>query len=123
MRTFTVCVLSLLVAAFVLAAPVREGLKAGEESEFTIGEIDGKKVKMTFCRVPAGKATLGSPATEAERRMDEAEHEFATAGFWMGKYEVTQAEWAAVMGENPSAFDGKRENGAKGLDTARFPVE
>jgi formylglycine-generating enzyme required for sulfatase activity len=36
---------------------------------------------------------------------------------------VTQAEWTAVTGANPSAFDGKRENEAKGLDTTCFPVE
>ena len=41
----------------------------------------------------------------------------------MGKYTVTQAEWQAVMGNNPSAFDGKQDNTAKGLDTSRFPVE
>ena len=26
--------------------------------------------------------------------------------YWMGKYEVTQAQWEAVMGENPSRFQG-----------------
>lgn len=29
-----------------------------------------------------------------------------TEGFYMAKYEVTQAEWRAVMGNNPSAFKG-----------------
>ena len=27
-------------------------------------------------------------------------------GLWFGKYEVTQAQWEAVMGENPSEFKG-----------------
>jgi len=31
-----------------------------------------------------------------------------TQGFWMGKYEVTQAQWQTVMGNNPSRFKGDR---------------
>ena len=26
-------------------------------------------------------------------------------GFWLGKYEVTQAEWQGVMGSNPSNYE------------------
>ena len=33
-------------------------------------------------------------------------HEVCVKGFWMGKYEVTQAQWQAVMGSNPSNFQG-----------------
>jgi formylglycine-generating enzyme required for sulfatase activity len=31
-----------------------------------------------------------------------------TKGFWMGKYEVTQAQWKSVMGSNPSCFMGDK---------------
>nr|MBI1229648.1 SUMF1/EgtB/PvdO family nonheme iron enzyme [Cytophagales bacterium] len=31
-------------------------------------------------------------------------HEVALSGFYIGKYEVTQAQWRAVMGNNPSYF-------------------
>ena len=74
---------------------------------------------MKFCWIPVGKATLGSPKEERERYDDEKEHEYATKGFWLGKYPVTQVEWKAVMKENPSAFDGKNDNPAKGMDTTR----
>jgi formylglycine-generating enzyme len=95
-------------------------LKAGDERLFEVA--DG--VKMVFCWAPPGKATLGSPTTEQERNDDdEGESEFSTKGFWLGKYEVTQAEWIAVMGTNPSNFDGKKNSKAKGLETSRFPVE
>ena len=77
-------------------------LTAGESREFEIA----KGMKMTFCWIPAGKAPLGSPAGEKERRDDEKEHEFATKGFWLGKYEVQQSEWEGVMGDNPSQFKG-----------------
>ena len=35
-------------------------------------------------------------------------HEVCIADFSIGKYEVTQAEWQAVMGSNPSTFTGDR---------------
>jgi formylglycine-generating enzyme required for sulfatase activity len=92
----------------------------GEEPEYEIAP----GVRMAFCWVPPGAATLGSPDTEKDRDLsDESDHEYTSKGFWLGKYEVTQAEWAAVMGSNPSHFDGKKDNKAKGLDTSRFPVE
>ncbi len=96
-------------------------------------------VKMTFCWIPAGKCQLGSPKAERDavlKTIDETKESemlqleaeekrgtFKTDGFWMGKYEVTQAEWRAVMESNPSSFDGKKRNKAEGIDTSRFPVE
>ncbi len=74
----------------------------GEEREFDITD----KIEMKFCWIPAGKAMLGSPENEEERRCDEIEHEFETNGFWMGKYPVIQSQWKGVMGNNPSHFNG-----------------
>jgi formylglycine-generating enzyme required for sulfatase activity len=34
------------------------------------------------------------------------EREVAVPGFYIGKYQVTQAQWEAVMGNNPSHFKG-----------------
>jgi formylglycine-generating enzyme required for sulfatase activity len=48
---------------------------------------------------------------------------YTSTGFWLGKFEVTQAEWTAMMGTNPSAFNGKNGNAALGPDTSRFPVD
>lgn len=93
--------------------------RPGEEREFTIR--DG--VRMRFCYIPPGRATLGSPVTEPFRNEDEQEHEFQTDGFWLAKYPCTQEEWSAVMGGNPSQFDGVKENAAAGMDTSRFPVD
>jgi formylglycine-generating enzyme required for sulfatase activity len=113
-----------LLAIVAFAGPVAAQPKAGEERAFEIAQ----GVKMKFCWIPAGKATLGSPKTELDRFDDESEHEFATKGFWLGKYEVTQEEWKAVMGNNPSIFtlDGNVKNQLqedKIKDTSRFPVE
>jgi serine/threonine protein kinase/formylglycine-generating enzyme required for sulfatase activity len=93
--------------------------KPGEERSFEIAP----GVKMVFCWIPPGTATLGSPAGEPARHEEEAEHAYTSKGFWLGKYEVTQEQWKAVTGDNPSHFDGVKENKANGMETARFPVE
>jgi formylglycine-generating enzyme required for sulfatase activity len=64
-------------------------------------------VAMTFCWIPPGKFIMGSPANEKGRRDNENQVEVTlTKGFWMAKTEVTQAQWEAVMGNNPSNFKG-----------------
>jgi formylglycine-generating enzyme required for sulfatase activity/predicted Ser/Thr protein kinase len=65
-------------------------------------------IGMEFVLVPAGKFQMGSPKTEAKRSSDEGPQHEVTIGapFYLGKYEVTQGEWAAVMGNNPSYFKG-----------------
>ncbi len=58
-----------------------------------------------------GNFTMGSPAGEEGRYDDEKQHSVTlTEGYWLGKYEVTQGEWEALMGNNPSHFKnaGKR---------------
>jgi formylglycine-generating enzyme required for sulfatase activity len=37
---------------------------------------------------------------------DNAQHQVTLSSFYMGRYEVTQKEWVAVMGSNPSSFKG-----------------
>ena len=59
---------------------------------------------MEFVRVPAGEFLMGSASAEA--RGDERPLTLVriSQGFSLGKYEVPQAEWQAVMGNNPSNF-------------------
>jgi formylglycine-generating enzyme required for sulfatase activity len=56
--------------------------------------------------IPPGTFRMGSPTNEVDRWDDEGPQTAATLtkGFWMGKYEVTQGEYLAVMGSNPSYF-------------------
>lgn len=55
--------------------------------------------------IAPGVFTMGSPATEAERNPDETSHRVTLSrGYWLGKTEVTQGQWEAVMGNNPSYF-------------------
>jgi formylglycine-generating enzyme required for sulfatase activity len=55
---------------------------------------------------------MGSPSNEPQRGNDELQHQVTLSAFYMGKYQVTQAEYEAVMGTNPSYFIG-----------SNFPVE
>lgn len=59
--------------------------------------------------VPSGKFMMGSPASEKDRLKDETQHEVTiTKSYYMGKYEVTQEQWEAVMGDNPSRTKGAK---------------
>jgi len=60
----------------------------------------------TFVEIPAGRFSMGSPETEVGRARDEGPvHEVTIPRpLLLGKYEVTQAQWRAVMGENPATF-------------------
>jgi len=56
--------------------------------------------------VQGGSFTMGSPTSEEGRDNDECPHAVTVGSFSMGKYEVTQAQWKAIMGNNPSKFAG-----------------
>jgi len=59
-----------------------------------------------LCWCPPGRFRMGSPPDEPGRRADESQVEVTlTAGFWMGKYEVTQGQWQRVMGEVPGPLN------------------
>lgn len=64
-------------------------------------------VAQVFALAPAGSFTMGSPASEDGRSSDENQVEVTLSQpFWLAKTEVTQAQWEAVMGSNPSSFKG-----------------
>jgi formylglycine-generating enzyme required for sulfatase activity len=58
--------------------------------------------------VPPGTFAMGSPSSESGRNVDEGPQTLVTLskGLWMGKYEVTQGDYLAVMGNNPSSCQG-----------------
>jgi formylglycine-generating enzyme required for sulfatase activity len=66
----------------------------------------GERLNVGFIRISAGSFTMGSPASEAGRDTDETEHQVTlTHDFYLQITEVTQAEYGALMGDNPSRFD------------------
>jgi len=70
---------------------------------------------MAFVKLEAGGFVMGSPPDEIGREAQELQRAVRLSrSYWLGVFEVTQHEWQAVMGDNPSHF---RRN------DARLPVE
>ena len=94
-----------------------------------------------FVKITPGTFMMGSPLDEPGRFNDEIQHEVTlTEGFEMQTTPVTQAQYEAVMGSNPSRFDGinnpvemvswddaqefiKRLNASQKLYAYRLPTE
>ena len=74
-----------------------EAPRAGESREF-----DG----MEFVWISAGEFLMGSTSSEAYDRESPVTRVRISRGYWLGKHEVTQAEWQAVTGTNPAHFSG-----------------
>jgi formylglycine-generating enzyme required for sulfatase activity/WD40 repeat protein len=99
--------------------------KAPKDIRNTIG--------MELVLIPAGKFTMGSPKEEEVGKSyfpsfggPETQHEVEISrAFYMGAYEVTQQQYEAVMGRNPSYFSRTREGKeeVKDQNTGVFPVE
>lgn len=73
--------------------------------------------------IPAGSFTMGSPRSDKGRSYEEdPQHQVTVASFYLGRYEVTQAQWRAVMGENPSRFrgDDRPVDGVSWNDAVQF---
>ncbi len=67
-----------------------------------------QKAPTNMVFIPPNTFRMGSPANEVGRAADEGPQTEVTIshGFWMGKFEVTQREYLAVIGSNPSGFLG-----------------
>lgn len=86
----------------------------GQETKELRNSLD-----MKFVLLPKGTFTMGSPLTFDLRGVDEAEHEVTISqDFYLGVTEVTQAQFAKVMGTNPSSFQGGPPN-----SKSDYPVE
>jgi len=77
-----------------------------EHGRYADFAIDGIRQRMRW--IPPGEFLMGSPPGEPERRENEGpQHRVRfEQGFWLAETACTQALWQAVMGENPSDFEG-----------------
>ena len=84
-------------------APLKKFQHRGKARYITINLSKG--VTMDLIGIPGGKYLMGSPEDEPERANDEGpQHKVKIRPFLMGKYPVTQAQWKAIMKNNPSRF-------------------
>lgn len=128
MRKFTASLLSVALLIFLTACgstetDPQENTQAGartEGSENNLEEAPGAEAEGNaepgqtagidddFIRITGGTFQMGSPDTENWRSDDETQHTVTVSDFYMASYEVTQAEYEAAMGSNPSSFSGGR---------------
>jgi formylglycine-generating enzyme required for sulfatase activity len=91
-------------------------------------EMITNSIGMNLAKIPAGQFVMGSQPNEKKRETRENQVRVKiTKPFYMGMYEVTQAEYQQVMKTNPSRHrtDARTFTGEnlKGMKTDRFPVE
>jgi formylglycine-generating enzyme required for sulfatase activity len=102
--------LSLLVA-LASYVPIHAQPKEAPPKNFA------NRIGMKFVWIPPGNFMMGSTKEEMQGqpfdilafRLDETQHKVTlTKGFYMGVYTVTQEQWQAAMGKNPSHFTGEK---------------
>ncbi|MFM6631639.1 MAG: SUMF1/EgtB/PvdO family nonheme iron enzyme, partial [Microcystis panniformis] len=70
-----------------------------------------KAVTLEMVSLPAGEFLMGSPDSDPNAASDEKpQHQVKVNSFAIGKYPVTQAQYQAVMGINPSEFKNNPQN-------------
>ena len=113
-----------MVKPSIIHQPMSQTINEGNFVEFTVVANDGfvenkdfstllsgdvYDVSLDMVWIQPGAFMMGSPENEVGRGAylgtDETQHEVKlTSGYWLGKYEVTQAQYEAIMGSNPSGF-------------------
>ncbi len=89
-----------------------EGFRYLSRNEQGYAEYRHEKTRIVFVLLPGGEFDMGSPPDEkgraGEGERNELRHRVTLSPFLIAKHEVSQAEWTALMGNNPSRFEGER---------------
>ena len=130
------------VTGYVTQEQAEVLITRGREMTAASGEFVNS-VGIEFVLIGGGEFQMGSPVGEVGRDDDEEAHRVQISQpFYLGKYEVTQVQWTAVMGDNPSDFTAcgdtcpvesvsweevgafiARLNAQEGVNTYRLPTE
>ncbi|NES78379.1 MAG: formylglycine-generating enzyme family protein, partial [Okeania sp. SIO1H6] len=81
--------------------------RVSREAKFFTEDL-GNGVILEMVAIPGGTFIMGSPESE-EGRLDQEspQHEITLQPFYMSKYPITQEQYQAIIGENPSHFKGR----------------
>ncbi|MBE9007843.1 SUMF1/EgtB/PvdO family nonheme iron enzyme [Fortiea sp. LEGE XX443] len=80
--------------------------RRNQEAKYFVEDL-GNGVTLEMVQIPGGTFMMGLPEDEGYSS-EKPQHEVKVPGFFMGKYEVTQAQYQAIMGTNPSNFKGEK---------------
>ena len=101
-----------IAACFAAAAIGSLGGAAPTTAPSTLSLDLGKGITLELARVPAGTFVMGSPDAEEERDASEGPQHRVTFArpFYIGKFEVTQAQWVGAGFANQSQFKDARDH-------------
>ena len=87
----------------------RQTLRLEAKLNKLVGPVAGSPMMITglnleLMPIPAGRFAMGSASSDQSDEKPVTQVEI-TRAFWLGKTEVTQSQWEAVIGSNPTAYD------------------
>ena len=108
---------------YLLQNPNQQGLKLEQIEVVTVNKFGkiiqqqqriaryfiedlGNGVKLEMAAIPGGTFMMGSPKNEGGWDSESPQHQVSVPSFFMGKYQLTQAQYQAIIGTNPSRFKG-----------------
>lgn len=84
-----------------------EVVESGSKQASYFIESFGHEILLEMVSIPAGSFVMGADESELESQSYERpKHMVTVKGFYIGKYQVTQLQWQAIMKNNPSFFIG-----------------
>ncbi len=75
-----------------------------KEAEYFTEDL-GNGVELDMVYIPGGSFRMGSPVGEGNKS-EKPQHKVTVQPFFMGKFQITQAQWKAIIKTNPSHFKG-----------------
>lgn len=107
-RGFYVLLAVILIGAGVVWALTSQKVGVAQGASYSNSVLTVNGVRYELVRVNAGTFTMGATSEMKEPwEYEKPTHQVTlTKDYYMGKTEVTQALWKAVMGNNPSNFKG-----------------